>query len=87
MKPRENYQDLAVRGDLHDTSYNRKSDLILLIKKFLVNEDGSTPAGLKKLDKRQLYMIWMKNKPAGVFNKLIYWCDVEPTSVEKLGAA
>jgi hypothetical protein len=59
--------------DFYDCSTYNKKDLIHLIRKFLRNNNNKKPLAkdLKKLDRRALYKIWVRNKPNDLFKNII----------------
>ena len=65
MKVINNFEDKITENDLHGRSFCNKRDLIYLIRKFLLNNDGSVPKACE-LDNCTVYglqSIWNRCKP------------------------
>lgn len=69
MKPVINFKEKICGNDVYGRSMQNKNDLIYLIKKFFLNNDGSKPRAceLDRLSKYALQKIWQKNKPKNFF--------------------
>jgi len=65
MKTIKNFGEKITADDVVGRSVQNKNDLIYLIKKFFLNNNGSVPRAceLDKLSKYALQKIWQKNKP------------------------
>lgn len=71
MKIVSNYQEIVTEYDYHCISYQSKKDIIYMIKKFLrrKNNEKLSYTDLKDKNRRQLFYIWMKNKPKNLFKQ------------------
>ena len=69
MRLIEDYKQTVCQADRHKNP-NSKLDLIYLIRKFLRNNDGGVPTykRLMGIDKKVLYMIWIRHKPSDLYD-------------------
>lgn len=65
MRLIKNFHENVCMNDIVGRSISNKKDLIYLIRKFIVNNDGSVPKTktLSVLHKSTLQYIWNKNGP------------------------
>ena len=70
MKVVDNYKDIVTQSDRYKSN-DSKNDLIYLIRKFLLNENGEKPKTkiLRTINKYALKIIWLKNRPNDLYSQ------------------